>query len=180
MIEINVDTYATLEEADEYVGKYYLETDEKSIGWGKLSEAQKETALRNGAMAIDSVVYPGKKKDSEQEMEFPRCYKNGYYFPLSWYETYTKEGGMWHCMAEVPEKIKYAQVEEALEIVCRTGDSDSYDAYNGRLNSFSIGGLAENYDVNTSGAVSGVKNALRSSRAQRWMSKYAGGGFDVN
>ena len=179
MLEINIDTYVSVEEADEYAGKYYLETDEKSVAWGKISEVQKEIALRNAAMAIDSVIYPGRKKSSSQEMEFPRCYKNGYYFPLSWYETYTKESGSWHCMVDVPEKVKHAQVEEALEIVSRSADSDNFDAYNGSVKSYSVPGLSETYNVDMSG-INGVKNALRSSRAQRWIGKYAGGGFNVN
>ena len=180
MIEINIDTYVNVAEADEYVRKYYLETDEKNAAWAEMTEAQKETALRKAAMAIDSVIYPGRKKDSDQEMEFPRCYKNGYYFPLSWYETYTKEGGAWHCMAEVPEKIKHAQVEEALEMACPTGDSQDFEAFNGSVRSFSIGGLKENYGAGYGASVNTVKTALRSKRAQRWMSRYAGGGFDVN
>jgi len=180
MIEVNIDTYVNVAEADEYVGKYYLSTDDKNTSWAALTEAQKETALRNSAMAIDSVVYPGRKKDSDQEMEFPRCYKNGYYFPLSWYETYTKEGGTWHCMAEVPEKIKHAQVEEALEMICRTKESDDFEAFNGTLKSFSLGDFTENYSLNYGESVSSVKNALRSKRAQRWMSRYAGGSFNVN
>lgn len=179
MIEVNVDSYVTVQEADEYVGKYYMSTDDKSVAWIAMDEGQKEVALRNGAMAIDSVVYPGRKKDSEQVMEFPRCYKNGYYFPLSWYETYTIETGSWHCMVDVPDKIKHSQVEEALEIVSRSADSNNYDAYNGSVKSFSTVGLSESYNVNMAG-INGVKNALRSSRAQRWVNKYAGGGFDVN
>ena len=179
MIEINVDTYITVNEADEYVGKYYLSTDEKHAAWMGLTEGQKETALLNGAAAIDSIVYPGRKKDSNQAMEFPRCYKNGYYFPLNWYETYTKEGSLWHCMSDVPEKIKHAQAEEALEIVSRSADSDRYEAYNGGVKSFAVSGLKEQYNIDLTG-INGVKNALRSSRAQRWMAKYTGGGFNVN
>jgi len=180
MIEVNIDTYVTAAEADEYVGKHYLDTDEKSVAWLALTEAQKETALRKSAMAIDSVIYPGRKRDSEQEMEFPRCYKNGYYFPLSWYETYTKEGGAWHCMAEVPEKIKHAQVEEALELACPTGDSADYEAFNGNLRSFTLGNLSEDYGAGYGSSVNTVKACLRSKRAQRWMGRYAGGSFDVN
>lgn len=179
MIEVNVDTYVTVEEADEYVGKYYLATDDKNLAWTALTIEQKEVALRNSAMAIDSIIYPGRKKSSDQEMEFPRCYKNGYYFPLNWYETYTKEGGSWHCMVDVPDKVKFAQVEESLELVCRSADSDNYDAVNGAVKSYSTTGLKEEYAVDMVG-INGVKNALRSSRARRWVGKYAGGGFDVN
>ena len=179
MIEVNVDTYATVAEADEYAGKYYISGDEKRTAWEALSEGDKEAVLRNAAEAIDSIVYPGRKKSIDQPMEFPRCYKNGYYFPLSWYETYTVERGSWHCMIEIPEKIKQAQIEEAMEMVHRTADSDNFDAYNSSLQAFEITGLKESYNAPADGA-HGVKAALRSSRAQRWMSKYAGGGFHVN
>lgn len=180
MIQVNTDTYIEVDEADEYVGKYYLDTDAKSTAWNGLNESQKEVVLRNAAMAIDSIVFPGRKKDLEQEMEFPRCYKNGYYFPLSWYETYTLEGGSWHCQIDVPLKIRNAQIEEALEIASASVDSENYQVFNGNLKSFSITGLSETYNLNTSGAVASVKNALRSSRAQRWVGKYVGGGFNVN
>ncbi|MEX1376504.1 MAG: DnaT-like ssDNA-binding protein [Eubacteriales bacterium] len=179
MIEVNVETYVSVAEADEYAGKYYMAADEKRKAWEGLAEADKETALRNAAMAIDGIIYPGRKKSIDQAMEFPRCYKNGYYFPLSWYETYTVEKGSWHCMIEIPEKIKHAQIEEAMELVHRTADSDNFDAYNSSLQSFEIAGLKERYNASADGA-HGVKASLRSSRAQRWMSKYIGGGFHVN
>ena len=62
----------------------------------------------------------------------------------------------------------------------RSGDSADFEAFNGNLRSFTLGNLSEDYGAGYGSSVNNVKTCLRSKRAQRWMGRYAGGGFDVN
>lgn len=63
--------YATIEEANEYYLGVY------GSKWNCLSELDKETLLENATKDIDSFEYSGRKKDDEQENEFPRIFCDG-------------------------------------------------------------------------------------------------------
>lgn len=63
--------YATIEEANEYYLGIY------NTKWNCLSDLDKETLLENATRDIDSYEYSGRKKDEEQENEFPRVFCDG-------------------------------------------------------------------------------------------------------
>lgn len=68
------DSYVTLEEANEYVEKYYSKDTEEYQLWFSESykDSDKEANLRNSAMAINNLQYRGAKKHKGQPLAFPR------------------------------------------------------------------------------------------------------------
>ena len=90
ILEIGVNTYVTLEEANSI-----LEAVFDNEEWKLLTDEQKKTCLVNATNKINLLAVKGSKLDTEQDLIFPR----------SW-ETATSD------------KVKMAQCYEALEI-CR-------------------------------------------------------------
>lgn len=63
--------YATIEEANEYYLGVY------NSKWNELLDLDKETLLENATKDIDNYEYSGRKKDEQQENEFPRVFCDG-------------------------------------------------------------------------------------------------------
>lgn len=61
-------SYATIQEADIFFNKIY------GSKWETLTQEEKEKLLENATLNIDSYSYAGKKKDKDQENEFPRIF----------------------------------------------------------------------------------------------------------
>ena len=89
-LEIGVNTYVTLEEANGI-----LEAVFDNEEWKLLTDEQKKVCLVNSANRINLLAVKGSKLDSSQELLFPRNWETG-----------------------VSDKVKMAQCYEALEI-CR-------------------------------------------------------------
>ena len=89
-LEIGVNTYVTLEEANGI-----LEAVFDNEEWTALADEQKKVCLVNAANKINLLTVKGSKLDTEQALIFPRNWETG-----------------------VSDKIKMAQCYEALEI-CR-------------------------------------------------------------
>jgi hypothetical protein len=75
-LEVGKDTYATLEEADNYIANLYMPTSQQVIKWNALPEGSKEVLLRASCKAIDYLKFDGEKKQYSQVLQFPR--KNRY------------------------------------------------------------------------------------------------------
>lgn len=71
-LEVNVDTYVSVEEADKLIENYFISTNEVRTGWEELSASDKESLLRHSCRAIDSLRLDGKKKYPGQKLQFPR------------------------------------------------------------------------------------------------------------
>ena len=180
MLTVGLDSYVTVEEADAYVSSHFMSADGQRTAWENLSEADKEVALRNALQAMERIALQGRKKDSEQSLSFPRCYKNGYYYPLEWYEVTLYEDFMWHCQVDVPEDIKCAQIHEAVEIASPSKDTNDYDSLNGAVQSVSVTGMSESYKTAPIGLSATPETELRSKKAQKFIKVYTGGGYNVN
>lgn len=178
-ITVGTDTYVTVAEADTYIAEHYMSTDFQRIEWETLDDVNKEIVLRNATPSIGNIKLNGRKKDSDQVLSFPRCYKNAYYLPISWYETKDIDGYSMHCEVDVPDNIKYAQVAEAIELCKATKDSSDYMALNGAVKSYSITGLSETYKDIPNGASGTPSTELRSKKAQKLLQDYVGGGYHV-
>ncbi len=73
---VGIDTYVTVEKADELVRLYFRPTDEFRVFWCALSEDEKEGYLMRSAQQIDALVYTGRKRVTGQPMQFPREREN--------------------------------------------------------------------------------------------------------
>ena len=149
--------YVTLLEASEYVRTHYLSTDNLRLGWEALSDEDRTALLTRSFQALELLPFAGRKFQPGQTNAFPR-------WPHK----------------EVPEAIKWAQIENA---VAKSDASNEEDAkFYERLwmygvESYSIGNLSErtstgSYSVNGAQAT-GVTSAI----ADRLLRPYLGGGY---
>lgn len=140
MIEINVNSYVSLDEANTYFSER-LGADY----WATLEDSQKEKALITATKKIDRLPFTGYKQDPCQPLQFPR-----YYYNTCGNKT-----------AIVPQQIKDAVCEEALtELQYLEANSD--DVYNGALKddyqSLKLGDAAITYGSGGSDTQSGQTN----------------------
>ena len=89
-LEVGVNTYVTLEEAENIIKTIYDNAE-----WQSLTDEQKKVCLVNATNKINLLAVKGEKLDSSQKLIFPRNWE-----------------------AAVSDKVKIAQCYEALEI-CR-------------------------------------------------------------
>ncbi|MCK5017363.1 MAG: hypothetical protein KAS32_09880 [Candidatus Peribacteraceae bacterium] len=172
-ITVGTDTYISVADADTYVGLNYLATEAKSIAWNALDTAGKEVVLRRATSSIEAISVPGYKYDPDQTLNFPRedtaltpHRRNNY---LYYY------GGA----GEVPQAVKDAEVEEALESASPSTDSKQFDAANSVLKSFRISKKSETYKDTAASKHAGTAKFLKSIKAQTLMSRYVAGSFLV-
>jgi len=178
-LTVGTDTYISLADANAYVALFFISTDAKLIAWDLVAEADKEIILRRATQSIETIKFPGKKYDPDQTLSFPRA--DAPVLPLrrenTILSTYWSED-WWLDDGTVPDKVKYAQVEEALEIASPSKDSARKSRLTGAQNSFSIGNYSEN--IAGGGAATGTpKTVLLSIRAQELLADFANGSFSV-
>lgn len=151
-------SYCTVQEADEYVSTHYLSTDEIRGTWESLDEDSKQILLNRGEQVIDNLPLSGRKYDTAQPNAFPR-----------------------NCSPDVPNEVKFAEVELALAY----SDSDSLqiqDEYKRMvdygISSYSIGNFSESILTYGKGSLQ-MKYGLISTQAERYLSAWLSGGFCV-
>ena len=91
-ITVGENSYVTLEDAENYIRDCVPLKNEQRTIWDMLNDNKKEKALLKAAAAIEKINFIGIKNHSEQSLSFPRCYKNGYHFPIEWYVLTKKYG----------------------------------------------------------------------------------------
>ena len=156
MIEINVNSYVSLEEANEYFAQR-LGADY----WASLDDEQKEKALITATKKIDRLPFIGSKKDPAQPLQFPRI-------PLG---------------QNVPQAIKDAVCEEALTELqfLNANDEDVYNgALTGNYQSLKLGDATITYG-STAGSQSGQTNynGIMSKNAAELLQGYIQVGFNI-
>ena len=113
-LTIGRDTYCSIIEADEYVGKTYNKYAPLRVIWNVLTGEEKAAYLRMSLAEIDSLPFTGAKYDSTQPLSFPRishgCCSDYSSLPVGFRLAS-------HNHSEIPQDVKAAQTENALAII---------------------------------------------------------------
>ena len=163
-LTIGTDTYISLDDAQEYLSENYISTDEKLIAWNALSSNDKEVLLRKALRVVESQPYTGFKKYTSQTLEFPRAIYTS--IPQDIYEPSPIWPDNWYVQSAVPNAVKYAQCEIAIEMT--SGTPNRVKLQRQGVKSFTLGNLSESY--------SGAQNAIISQEAKELLRPYIGGG----
>lgn len=120
MLTVGIDSYVTLDEADEIVR---LTSDNSQLrdNWFNLADSDKERKLRNACYRIDSLRLSSYKHNLSQELQFPRGTDS-----------------------TVPERVKQAQVLEAMQSL-DTAAARRRELQDQGVKSVSIGNTSESY-----------------------------------
>lgn len=140
-----MQSYLTVQEANEKVEMSLLSSDAWRLAWEGLSDEDKEVCLTQATARIEALPYTGAPVSPEQEGAFPR---NG--------ET------------EVSEEVKTAVALEACAS-CNTETATRSALQAQGVKGFSVGGLSESYEVGR-----GVAR-LFSPMAQQLLAQYMTG-----
>ena len=194
-ITVATDTYITILEADAYIESTRLSTDAQLIVWDGLDDADKEILLRNATYAIDRIRFTGKKNDPDQTLMFPRdiagvsplrrnpgattgtFYDDILYSLLPTYPYDPASINIWIINDDVPDEIKRAEAEEALELASPSGDTAIWEAARGSVKSYRIGALAETFKDTPSRTQNNPVTVLRSTKAQEFVAVFFGGSY---
>lgn len=168
-LTVGTDTYISQADCTAYLESVYLSTDAKLVAWGTVTSGNKDVLLRRAAKIIDRQPLAGYKSNHTQAMAFPRI-------------TYTEGSPMdntlfpfdeWYDPKTVPDAVKYAQCEIALELAQgTTSASERADLQRQGVKSFSLGKLSESYTGNA--------NSLLSAEAKDLLKPYIGGGYRID
>lgn len=116
-LNVGVDSYVTLEEAESLLGDNYSSENEVYLKWNTLNDSDKEVMLRTSCRDINNLKFDGRRQVVGQKLEFPRVfvYPVGIAFTpfvSPFYDnglvdgSYTGDGGI--------SLVKQAQVENAI------------------------------------------------------------------
>ena len=155
-LTVGTDTYLSLVDADEYVDENFVTADAKYIAWKALTKSDAEVLLRKSARIIDMQPVQGYKVSSIQTMSFPR---------VMWTDAVNG-----FTQYDVPDAVKYAQVEIALSLAQGNSEERS-DLQAQGVKSFSLGNLSETYAGKSGGVIS--------QRAKELLAPFLGGGFRI-
>lgn len=147
---VGTNTYIDLAGADEY-----FDGSLNSGAWDSADETIKKKALISAARAIDRQILSGEKFDADQAMALPR------------YIT-TRD------TEEVPQEVKDAQCEEAIERIRRESSNRMQNIRAG-VREFAIGGPTGLQEKLDPGAVRG----LLSPEARELLRPYLGGAVPI-
>ena len=149
--------YVTLEEANDYVASHYLATDDLRKGWDFLFDEEREILLTKSFQTIELLPFTGRKLSPNQSTVFPR-------WPYK----------------EVPNAIKWAQIENALAKSDTSNEEDAkhYERlWTYGVESYSIGNLSERTSSGTYSMRGAQATGITSAIAERLLRPYLGGGY---
>lgn len=71
-----IDSYMTVEEANEIVSNCFTDKDKESVIWNSLSNEEKQVLIQKATIKLEtSLLFIGKKVRRGQKLAFPRVYK---------------------------------------------------------------------------------------------------------
>jgi hypothetical protein len=191
MLTIGIDTYVTTDEAAAYIGQYYLSTDPKATAWTALQSTDQEVLLRRAARQIDLVAYPGQKTVRTQKQAWPRKVARGghgwfvtiapfmsFQVPQVDYSNVVFGDYPADYLQVVPDLIKAAQVEEALEYACPDLGTANLTARLSPEQSIKIGDTHIAYTTAMT-PVNKLNTIIYSLQAQQYLKPFVGGGYRV-
>lgn len=154
------ETYITVDEMLEYLGKNHLSTDPLRIQWEAMSRDDQAVLLRKAFHLINGLPFKGRPADVNQLGAFPRA---GVFTPTDLL------------------KVKYAQAEQALAISDTVAAQEIEERMRLRragVVQYSIGDLSEKFQDGLSAASCGNYYGLAES-AYKYLSKWLQGGFNI-
>lgn len=173
-LNIGVDSYASVGQADAYIAGRYPQSDPGRIAWEAADEADKEAYLRTACGRMERLCYRGVCFEAGQALAFPRYF--GANYAMIGDELYAPELDRYPFLKKVPEEVIHAQIEEALEIASPTQDSETRELLNGPVASYTIGNLSETL---RSAAAGGLETALSSRAAKELLRRFTEGAYEV-
>lgn len=150
--------YVTLEEANTYIKEHYISTDSLRVQWEGLSDDDRSALLRKSFQTMELLPFTGRKTSCDQPNMFPR-------WPNE----------------EVPDAVKYAQIENALSLSDSENEEDQkyYDKlWKYGVSSYSIGNLSERISEGSYGA-GAQQTGIVSTTATRLLQPYLGGSYRI-
>lgn len=174
MLTVGTDTFVSVADANTYITEYYQATDDKYVAWSLLSENDKEVYLRQACKELCLLKYIGVTYEAFQPLPFPRFVGDDYV--MAYRELIAPEAILYPEMQEIPKAVIFAQIEEALETIAPSADTDAFNARNGAADSYTIGHLSEHFK----GSMSDAEAVLKSVRAQELMKPFLGGSYDID
>lgn len=149
--------YVSVEEADQYVVGHFVSSDETRTGWFGLSVNDREVLLARSFQVLEMLPFTGRKTDPKQTTAFPR-----------WPST------------EVPEAVKWAQIENALAKSDTQSEDDMkfYERlWQYGVESYTIGNLSERTSTGSYSAGLAQQTGIASVNAERLLRPYLRGGY---
>lgn len=191
MLTVGTDSYVTIDEASAYIAEFYISTDPKAIAWAALGNTNQEVLLRRAARQIDLVLYPGQKATPNQVLSWPRKvarWGNGWFTTIAPFMSLQMPQvdysnvvfGDYHTDYKqiVPDRIKAAQVEEALEYASPDLGTANITARLSPEQSIKIGDTHITY-FNNMTPVNKLNTIIYSLQAQQYLKPLVGGGYRV-
>lgn len=71
-LTVGVDSYVSLEEAENLITNNYSSENEVFLKWSSMSDSDKDVMLRTSCRDINNLKFDGRRKDIGQKLEFPR------------------------------------------------------------------------------------------------------------
>jgi len=173
-LNIGEDSYAAVGQADAYIAGRYPEGDARRAAWEAMNEADKEARLRRACARMERLCFRGTAFRAGQALAFPRYF--GRSCAMIGEELYAPEAERYPFLKKVPEEVVHAQIEEALEIAAPSQDSEVYEAMNGAVESYSIGGLSERF---RSAGPGSPETEIASHAARALLRRYTEGAYEI-
>lgn len=153
-------SYVDVAYADEYVNTHFLSVDERRFNWEVLDNNDKEVLLQRSFEAIECLPFVGRKTNPDQPNAFPR-------YPFE----------------EVPEAVKYAQVENAITLSDSSASEDAafYEKlWQYGVESYSIGNLSERTSSGAWGRnVTASSSGVISAKAINLLKPFLNGSYNI-
>lgn len=153
-------SYVDVAYADEYVNTHFLSVDERRLNWEVLDNNDKEVLLQRSFEAIECLPFVGRKNNPDQPNAFPR-------YPFE----------------EVPEAVKYAQVENAITLSDSSASEDAafYEKlWQYGVESYSIGNLSERTSSGAWGRnVTTSSSGVISAKAINLLKPFLNGSYNI-
>lgn len=153
-------SYVDVAYADEYVNTHFLSVDERRFNWEALDNNDKEVLLQRSFEAIECLPFVGRKTNPDQPNAFPR-------YPFE----------------EVPEAVKYAQVENAITLSDSSASEDAafYEKlWQYGVESYSIGNLSERTSSGAWGRnVTASSSGVISAKAINLLKPFLNGSYNI-
>ena len=131
MLEVGVNSYMDLDEANKIVNTNFMSDDPMRLFWNKLSDDDKQILILSTTIDVDtnSMLYKGYKRNINQPLQFPRIDNYGN-------------------VIECPNRVKIGIVKQALrQSYLKT--SDEYKLKELGIKSFADGsGASISFDTN--------------------------------